>query len=488
MNIKHTIVLSVLIVVIVALFGCKKPTVLEKGKLTGVVSLHGETDHSGILVEVHTAGLVPEDIQQIRRDFPQIAFPIDDTEVFDHRVKAPLKTAYTDEKGFFTINDLPFGDYIVVYRKEGWGYNYCFGISMNSIETDLTSAYQLTLYPEVVLPGFIDGVFQLNSNRCYVVNSDVVLTSNAELHFQANSRLLLKPYVRIISEATFWGPESPSRATVTSYAGIHTGSISGSEMAEGVYIVSDFFNLQNLSFTFLRNALRITGNTNTLDRLSFQYCVFGLVANAVSEVTSQNSFFYKNTDVDAGAHYNYNVQTYNVENNLYYGNYIALKHEIVKNAIIENNAFVTNDRGFLNMYESTGEFKHNLITSYGIGIENTGKSNLEVLFNEIESRIGVSLYHTGNWMNTQQEGWTKANFNNIVGTEYSVYAAARYFHPTSPIPLDFSNNFWGVMNSSAIEILIYDIDDISQVIDGVVWAKIIYSPFRVNRVPLAGIQ
>lgn len=432
--------------------------------------------------------MVPQEVRQIRQDYPQLAFPIDDKEVFDHRDQQPLQTVFTSETGRFSFDNMLYGEYIVAYRKEGWGYNYRFGVLLNGAELDLSSGAQMALNPEITLPGYIDGVYQLESNRCYVANSDVVLSSNAQLFFKGDARLLLKPYVKISSQASIVCPESSSRAYITSYAGIHTGGIGSTEMAEGMVILNDAIHLRNISFSFLRNALKVSGNEHSMERLSFVKCVFGLVINAATAITIDNSFFYCNTDVNAAAHYGYDIQNYQVRNCLYYGNYIAIKHELVKNTVVENNAFVANDRGFLNLWESVSEFRYNYISSSGVGVENSGQSNLEMTFNDIEAEICVKTYPTGNWVNLPTVGWTKANNNNFNANTLLVSATAVFYSP-QPVVLDFAHNYWGTTNTGQITQLIIDHNDLPPPsLNGGVHSVISFEPIKQSLIESAGVQ
>ena len=116
--------------------GCKSNTSGQEGIVTGVIQLDGETDHSGIVVSIYNAGIVPEEISQIQDEYPQLAFPIDDKVLFDHREHEALHSVYTDNEGSFSFPKLPYDEYIVAYSKEGWGCNYVFDIELNSNEIE----------------------------------------------------------------------------------------------------------------------------------------------------------------------------------------------------------------------------------------------------------------------------------------------------------------------------------------------------------------
>ncbi|MFA6887744.1 MAG: hypothetical protein WCQ65_12345, partial [Fermentimonas sp.] len=119
--------------------GCNSNTSGQVGNVTGVIQLEGETDHSGIVVSIYNAGIVPEDISQIQDEYPQLAFPIDDKALFDHREHEALHSVYSDNEGNFSFPKLPYDEYIVAYSKEGWGYNYLFDIELNGDEINISN-------------------------------------------------------------------------------------------------------------------------------------------------------------------------------------------------------------------------------------------------------------------------------------------------------------------------------------------------------------
>lgn len=482
----NLILLVLALITVLLMPACKSSTAVKSGIISGVIILDGASDHSGVEVSIFGAGVVPPEIKQIQTDYPQLAFPISDREYFDHRDHAALHTVLTDQDGFFELPKLPYGEYILCYLKEGWGYNYIFNLILDRDEMSISAN---TLYPEQALPSFIDGLYTLQSNRCYTAGSDVLISSNTNLVFQDNSRLLLDSHVKITIQGKISFPNTAQRALVSSRAGIYSGTASESQMGEGLLILGGEGILDNISFSYLRQALKLNDDNWELNNLSFRNCTFGLIVNSVSNVSVEACLFDGNTNINAAAHYAYDVQGLSIVKCLYYNNYIASKNEIVKNAIINNNAFINNSRSYLNFWESTAVFEHNIIYSQGVGIENSGKSNLEISYNDIECKVGVKTYHTNNWYNTPTLGWTKANNNNLVCSQYAVESNARYYYYESDgFPMDFKSNFWGTTDSSAISDKIIDFYDLGNGPDEWCYAEIVYQPFRTNRVTNAGIQ
>lgn len=481
-------IFSVLVMGTLLLFyGCNGSTSGQKGIVTGVIHLDGETDHSGIVVSIYNAGIVPEDLRLVQDQYPQLAFPIDDKVLFDHREYEALYTVYTDNEGNFSFPKLPYDEYIVTYSKEGWGYNYLFDIELNSDEINITDLIS-KLYAEIELPSYIEGQYVLNSGKCYLAKNDVVIGVSGLLIMEANSRLLIDQNVKISSHGLISTPDSEGRAYITSYTGIYSGAMQSSNMGDGLYVYSGTNELANISFSYLLNALQISSDDFAIEFLSFNQCVFGLVARAMDDMRISNNFFTNCNDTNAAACYAYEVQGLEASSNIFYSNYIAQKHEIVKNAVVEDNAFINNDRGYLNLWESTTDFRYNEVTSDGIAIENSGKSNLNITYNDIDSKVGVKTYHTNNWYNTIASGWTKANHNNIIASQYAVASLANYVYPDGPYPLDFANNWWGTTDTSALDELIIDFNDLGLEGGSQVTSIVNYNPIRTSQVNGAGIQ
>ena len=109
-------------------------------------------------------------MEQLQDSYPQLAFPIDNEALFDHRDYQAMKTVHTNPEGRFVFGKLPFGEYIIVYSKDGCGYNYYFGLNLDKDLMDLSDTDHLTLYAEVLMPGVISGDFILESDKCYIIS------------------------------------------------------------------------------------------------------------------------------------------------------------------------------------------------------------------------------------------------------------------------------------------------------------------------------
>ena len=67
-----------------SLGACKSATQVDMGVISGMIQLDNQINNSGIVVSIYNAGIVPSELKQIREEYPQLAFPIDDKLLFDH--------------------------------------------------------------------------------------------------------------------------------------------------------------------------------------------------------------------------------------------------------------------------------------------------------------------------------------------------------------------------------------------------------------------
>ncbi len=488
MQIKIEIPLYTLacIVLCAMLWSCSPSTSSSCGIVTGIISLDGSPDHSGVIVSVYNAGVAPVNLRTIMDEYPQLAFPIDDKALFDHREHEALHSVYTDNEGNFSFPKLPYDEYIVAYSKEGWGYNYLFDIELNSDEMDISE--RLTpLHPEILLPQYIDQQYILEEGQCYRAVNDVVLSENSQLVIQSGSRLLLNNDVKLSIYGSLVTPSVGGKAHITSFSGIHSGTIPGSEKGEGMRLYVDNLQVGRLVLSHLSGALQVFGDGITSQNLLFHNNMFALRSVNASDITLNNCCFMNNLIETCPSAMIENGHNIAASNNLFYGNEIALTYKLTLNSSVSNNAFIENNVGFANEWDSRTVLSNNVFTGNGTGVENSGRSNLEIYLNEFKCSTGVKTYHANNAYNYPNNGWTKANDNNFDCGSYAVKSLANYYGSEQPVHLDFTQNFWGTNDQDQIEQLIIDRNDIGDLGGSGVTTEIDYLPFRSNPVSSAGI-
>ena len=456
-----------------------------------MISLEGQNDYSGITVLLYSGEIVPAKLKEINNQYPQLAFPLDDKHIFDHREWTPLFTVVTNKSGAFSFPETIYGKYIIAYLKEGWGYNYICDIELNAPEISVNNIQkkELILYPEIMVPATIEGSYSFLQNKCYIVENDVTALPNSTLNFAKDAKILIAPSkkINIYGDCSF--PEGDDFTFITSYSGIYSSSNTDLLNGEGVVYTGVTSIIKNLCITHQNTGFSIRTNEKTLNNLFVKDCVFGITSLQVNNLDIYNSIIMNNKSQDAAAISNYTVNGCNVQGNIFYNNYISLKHEIVKNAVVNNNAFINGSREFINSWESTCEFSHNLIDNLGIGIENTGQSNLNISYNFIKAKICVQTYHSHHSWNTVSYGWTQANNNNFYASQYVIESRASYIYPNDlPYPLDFKNNYWNTTSNAEIDELIIDFNDLGLEYNYGVTSIVNYVPFKNSPVVGAGIQ
>jgi len=489
---KIKIIYFVIIALVsIVLFSCDSGTKIQKGVISGIITLEGQNDYSGITIMLYSAGIVPEKLKEINNQYPQLAFPVEDKHIFDHREWTPLFMVVTNKSGFFSFPETVYGKYIIAYLKEGWGYNYIFDIELNAPEISVNNIQGdgLLLYPETVVPVTIEGNYSFLQNKCYIVENDVTALPNSMLNFTKDSKILIAPSKKINIYGNCSFPDGDDFSYVTSYSGIYSSANIEILNGEGIVYTGMAGDISNLCIAHLNTGISIRTNETTLHNLLVRDCVFGITSLQVNDMEISNSIIMNNKSQDAAAISNYTVNGCDIQDNIFYNNYISLKHEIVKNAVVNNNAFISGTREFINSWESTCTFSNNLIDNLSVGIENTGKSNLTINYNHIKAKICVQTYITYHWDNTVNYGWTKANNNNFFTDQYVMESRASYIYPDGlPYPLDFKNNYWNTTSTTEIDKLIIDFNDLGLELNYGVTSIVNYVPYKNGPVAGAGIQ
>ena len=482
--------IALISLVAILLCSCDSNTKIQKGVISGVIILDGQTDYSGITVMLYSTDIVPEKLKEINKQYPQLAFPLKDKHIFDHRERTPLFTVVTNNNGFFSFPEVVYGKYIITYLKEGWGCNYLFDIELNAQDVSVNNIQKadLTLYPETIVPATIERNYNFLQNHCYIVENDVTALPTSTLNFTQDAKILIAPSKKINVYGSCSFPEVDDFSYVTSYSGIYSSTNTEILNGEGIVYLGVTGIINNICIAHQNTGISIRTNETTLHHLLVRDCVFGITSFEVNNLEISNSIIMDNKSQDAAAISNYTVNGCNVQDNIFYNNYISLKHEIVKSAVVSNNAFISGSREFINSWESTCEFSHNLVDNNGVGVENTGKSNLTISYNHLKAQKCIQTYHTLNWYNTIDNGLTKANNNNFIATDYAVESLAHFFYSEDAYPLDFKNNYWNTTASVIIDELIVDFNDLGVVSPLWVYSIVNYIPYKNGPVAGAGIQ
>lgn len=475
--------------IIPIIFSCDRTTEVKKGDISGYILLEKQMDHSGIIVSIYPAYIVPPEIKDVNRVYPQLSYPIDDYVYFDHRAYNPIKTVYTDSEGKFKIPNIDYGNYIIAYYKNGWGYNYVYDIELNSPEYIMD---EHCLYQELEVPHSITNEYNFISDRTYRISGNCVSLPGSHIIAHTNTRIIIDPDAKFQINGNFTTQyEEDSMVIITSSNSIYQPN---SEVIAGLAVEftanSTVSNLNNILFSYLEDGLKITKSNVLIENCGFIRNRNSLQIANISDIEIKENNFLLNEDTLSETVYCYNTNDVVIERNIFFKNACSIKTEIGKESIIQNNYFMDGNYELQTLWESTAVAQYNIFKGSKNALSNSGASNLEILYNEINSETCVYTFITSNWGNSPTQGWTKANNNNFRSINYAVLCNAVYYNEGNPMSLDFHNNYWGIANSDGIDDKIYDYYDAPpyDTSNGGNWGIIEYTPFKTSPITNAGIQ
>ena len=130
-----------------------------------------------------------------------------------------------------------------------------------------------------------------------------------------------------------------------------------------------------------------------------------------SDVGSNQYEFYLNETINPNISKNRFI---NIDN--------ALTISATENAQVFKNIFQGGANHIYSTSISTSIISYNTFKNANYAITNTAKSNMTIQSNDIQAKICVYTFHTGNMGNTITQGWTKGNQNNFYGTAVNLAA------------------------------------------------------------------
>ncbi len=472
------------------IFSCGGPTDPEQGIIMGSVQLESQSDHSGIEVMLFSGGLVPDEIKLINNQHPNVGRILSDQDVFDHRLYNVLHTTFTDSNGDYTFPKVPFDQYIIVYRKANWGYNYLYDVQLDQDNVELETKW---LYNEIQIPNLIDGVYEILPGKTYRISSNVITTETSVLWFHPGANVIFDSQTKLsINGSVQTTRDNDLSATLTSSHNIYAQQ--GTTQYSGTVEITSLSNVDsvsNLRVCWLHDGIINNKSNISIQNSFFAHNLFSIQSHDVSQIDISGSVFASNSDDEGVAIYLNRITGINIHDNIFYDNANSIHQEICNEATINNNAFVSGIKEVQNMYESNCLLTQNLFRNSVIPVTNTGISNLDIRYNDFDTHKCIVANETDNWHNTATTGWTKANYNNFKATEIAVEISCVYLtHGGQPIALDFTQNYWSTSSSAEISNMILDSNDYNTPPPGSGWnwGLVDYQPFRSQSVATAGIQ
>ena len=111
---KILLLYSILLIIL----NCTKlfNTDTEESTISVKVTLEGMSGHSGITVFLYETVELDPDILSINQQYPNIGVIISQRTEFDHRLYYPEYETTTEQNGHFSLDKIPFNDYIFAYQ------------------------------------------------------------------------------------------------------------------------------------------------------------------------------------------------------------------------------------------------------------------------------------------------------------------------------------------------------------------------------------
>ncbi|HPS39690.1 MAG TPA: right-handed parallel beta-helix repeat-containing protein [Candidatus Cloacimonadota bacterium] len=471
----------------VLLLSCHTSTENKHGAVSGEILITGETDCANIHVFVFSDQGLPDRIDEIRQSYPNLGFNYTSLDLFDHRQQLPTMEAVTDPQGHFSLTSLPYGDYVLMYFKEGWGISSNYSISVDQEILTLPSGYLAPLHAVSLVPAIVSEDFTFSSGVTYFIENTTTLLPDNTMTIQPGTKILIAPGKKLsIAGTLVCTATAQNMALITSSDDIYqcNTTVQPADLLE-ILPNGSVGELGFLRISHLYNGLVIKCPNSVLIDSIISDCVFGVVIIGVSSISLSNNLFYDNTEA-AGCAVGVNTAgNLLINNNVFIDNSNSIQIEQTEYSMTKDNYFFGGNP-FNHMLYSHGTLSHNVFVNALIAIQNASRSNLSIQYNSISADIGVYLPNT--IYNTLEEGWTVANLNNINAVIYSVRAQTRYYSPSAYYPLNFSNNYWNTTNIESIQNSIWDYEDEPTTPIECVWGRVEYLPIKTNTITSAGIS
>ncbi|MFA5499323.1 MAG: NosD domain-containing protein [Candidatus Cloacimonadia bacterium] len=445
------------------------------------------TDYSGIDIYLYKPITLDKNIKDINYDYPQIGVNISQETEFDHRTSKPYRKTISDSKGHFTFKNIDKGEYILVILKEGWGFRYFHSLQATANKEFLEEAFDLTLYPELKVSGYITDDLEIKSGHHLVFTDHTVCADNSSLTIHSGATIRIAPNANIDVRGGFAFHSTPN---------LWSRFISN----DNIYLTDEFSQDTELglyySFNVFGNPLM---NSVQLENIIFRNSQNSIKFEQICEIAVKNSVFYSlmnglitvdcnnvevvnclakgyNTELNIGF-YLLNSTNGSVTKNVITNCYSGIKLKDNSNQQVENNLSIGCEYG-IELYSSYSIVKHNEIKECQQGLRVCGPTTPKIEYNNIEAETSIIIGHSGYYPNAQPS----ITLNNLNCRKYYFWV----IH-LSRLDVDADNNYYFTTNLDTIDKKIYDKKNyVPSVQHGV--GTVHYQPIKTNTINDAGIN
>jgi parallel beta-helix repeat protein len=252
---------------------------------SGIVTLEGETDHSGVTISLYKPVELDTALVRINEQYPNIGVKISQQTEFDHRDHEPAYVTLSQSDGSWIIDGISPGDYNVVAEKDSFGWAYQFESNDNSN----TNLPELTLYKSIYITGNIFEDIILMENQSLIITNNTVLTDQYKIQFSKNNKLLFARGTKLEVYGLLQFDELSENYHLIS-------SIDPNAKGSGLFIKNEGQVLSNIVFSYLNNAVFTDALSANLEikNCLLHDCDIGLYLNSSNSKLSNVTINYIN--------------------------------------------------------------------------------------------------------------------------------------------------------------------------------------------------
>lgn len=486
-----------LLLLVLMIFSCEPETEVEKGTLSGTVSLENQTDNSGITIAIYNLAELDPEIVSVNNEYPHIGVIINQHTEFDHRLQTPIRATTSDSNGDFEMKDIIKGTYNIVIMKQGWGFKYLYEIEIYKGDNDLTNG--IILFEEKSYSGVISENLIFETDHHYIIEDDTTLLPNLSLVIQPGAIIRINPdedftiHGSIKAQGTedkmFW---------ITSNDGFD-------DLYEVSLLLRDeidiYHQMEFSPISFIEDDLIEWGKwsygdtclLNQVNNLKFQNAILRdaqcgfysfLTFTEITLTDCNNILSINNLNENQGGIYYVGVDDGEISKSVFLNNFNGVKVKDGYMGKIQDNFLYNNTNG-ISIWDFSGVVQNNLLQNNIVSdIEfsgNTSENNLgfSVYFNNISSVKG--LFHNGNYSYCYFST-NYINNNNFTNSDLFLHFNSVYGLMNMNGWFDLTNNYFnGLQNEQDIRSDIYDQNSNGEI-------DIIIVPFNFYEIPNIGIR
>lgn len=419
--------------------------------ISGIVSLSGQSDFSGVTVELYAASTLDTAVVHHLSRYPDMGVDLRQDLLFDHRLVEPVYATLTNADGIFSFNDIPENRYHLVVEKSGYGWRYHLNIGHATAQQPIESK----LFPEITSSGSIETYTVWPANRHIILTSNLFIRQGATLLIDKGCVIRLAGDYEIggngaiqvngtADDMVWFTANTPSKdANYIAWRGI-----AAKGRVDLNYARIDFAETgvkTSSSECTIRNSLvgKVGSNGILIARGSSGTVENNTLVNCPTSVRVEGNSF-------AGIRQNLLLQTASQP----FGTGIVINDS---RAIVEDNIIRGFTLGFTFEFSSYGEFLHNLIEECTTGIyinkASLATEKMVVIKSNMLQNCSKAIIEI---FNCEAPVVENNNFSAAYGS-YLISGYAVFWQNEKSV--FFPNNYWGMTIESDILARIYMADN-----------------------------